>query len=61
VNFKEDTDVPLLEAKMTTEIVSWMKSESEFGERRQIGAKVNEQRTSTEVNLTANYKAIYSW
>jgi hypothetical protein len=37
VNFKEAPDVPLLEAKMTTEIVSWMKGESEFGERWQIG------------------------
>jgi hypothetical protein len=32
VNFKDTPDVPLLEAKMATEIVSWMKRESEFGE-----------------------------
>jgi hypothetical protein len=37
VNFKDTPEVPLLEVKMTREIVSYMKSESELEKRRQIG------------------------
>jgi hypothetical protein len=62
VNFKDTPDVPLLEVKMTREIVSYMKRESKLEKRRQIGGrKFNEQHISTEVNLIPNYKEIYSW
>jgi hypothetical protein len=43
VNFKDIPDVPLLEVKMTREIVSYMKSETELEKRTQIGGSESQR------------------